>query len=189
MDFEAPADAWYVWFGVGLVSVAVTGIALGLPSAPPPDADAAANTIDTVVGSPYNASATFEHDADEITVDNRTIALRNDHGTSYANLAFEEAIYVSDERLENVTYGASMSAEFSDPGTGASISTLFLTALANESNTDWQPAGGELVVRTISWDAEYDGRDPDGLEAFADDHAWLTYDDDTDEFRVTLVTS
>lgn len=188
MDFEAPADAWYVWFGVGLVSVAVAGIALGLPSAPPPDADAAANTIDTVVGSPYDASATLEHDADEIKVDNRTIALRNDHGTSYASLAFEEVIYVSDERLENVTYGASMSAEFSDPS-NASTSTLFLTALANEANTDWQPAGGELVVRTISWDAEYDGRDPGELEAFAGEHAWLTYDDDTDEFRATLVTS
>lgn len=189
VDFEAPVDAWYVWFGVGIVSVALAGIALGLPTAPPPDANAAANSIDTVVGSPYNASATLEHDADAIKVDNRTIALRNDHGESSASLAFEEVIYVTDERPRNVTYGSSMSAEFGGPGKSASTSTQFITTLADEANTDWQPAGGELVVRTITWNAQYDGVPPSQYDDVADLHTWLTYDDDTGEFRVTLVTS
>jgi len=35
MDLEAPADAWYVWLAVSIISAAVAGIALGLPTGPP----------------------------------------------------------------------------------------------------------------------------------------------------------
>lgn len=48
MDLEAPADAWYVWVDASILTVALAGIALSLPSQPPSDAQAAANTIDSV---------------------------------------------------------------------------------------------------------------------------------------------
>jgi hypothetical protein len=51
MNLEAPADAWYVWVGVALVSMTVAGVVGGLPSQPPPDSQTAANTVDRVAVS------------------------------------------------------------------------------------------------------------------------------------------
>lgn len=181
MDLESPADAWYVWIGVALVSVIVAGIVLALPATPPPDARGAASAIDRVSGSPYNASATYEHTADEIRIENRSVALRNDDGTARSTLAFGEAIYVTDEGLENVTYGASLADEFGSDGRSD-----FLNQLDDEELSGWRPADSELVVRTVSWGPPARIGDPD---EYAEGRPWLTYDDDEGEFRVTLVTS
>ncbi|AHG00753.1 hypothetical protein HALLA_05955 [Halostagnicola larsenii XH-48] len=51
MELEAPADAWYVWLALSIVSIAIVGIVLGLPTGPPPDANEAANTIERTAGN------------------------------------------------------------------------------------------------------------------------------------------
>ena len=88
MEIEAIADAWYVWVGIAIVSVAVGGVVLSLPSEPPPDASVAANTADHVATSEYGASAIYEHDAESVRIGTRQIALRNDGGIEYASVTF-----------------------------------------------------------------------------------------------------
>lgn len=87
MELETPADAWYVWVGVAIVSVGVAGVAIGLPSEPPPDATEAANAIDRVAASQYGASASFDHEADAIRIGPKQIGMRNDGGTAHASIA------------------------------------------------------------------------------------------------------
>jgi len=64
--FDVPVDSTYVWFGVGAVSLAVFGVAAGLPSAAPPDAAAAAATVDAVAVGPPGAVDHHELRADRI---------------------------------------------------------------------------------------------------------------------------
>jgi len=64
MELESPADAWYVWFGVALVSLAFVGVVASFPTEPPPDTAEAADAIDRVTASGYNATAEYEHNAD-----------------------------------------------------------------------------------------------------------------------------
>lgn len=87
VELESPADAWYAWIGVAIVSVGVAGVALGLPTQPPPDATGATNAVDRVAASEYGASATFDHDADQVRIGPKQIAMRNDGGTAHESLA------------------------------------------------------------------------------------------------------
>jgi hypothetical protein len=100
MNLEAPADAWYVWVGVALVSMTVAGVVAGLPSQPPPDAQNAANTVDRVAASEYGTTAEYEPDADAARVGTRQIGLRNDGGTQYASVTFAAMTPVAAARGE-----------------------------------------------------------------------------------------
>jgi len=95
MDLEAPVDAWYVWIGVALVSTGLLGVALALPSQPPPDATKAANTIDRVAGSTHQAAASYDHDATEVRIGTKQLSMRNDGGTAHASIAFGSLTPVS----------------------------------------------------------------------------------------------
>ncbi|PGF16718.1 hypothetical protein CP556_11715 [Natrinema sp. CBA1119] len=156
MDLEAPVDAWYVWLAVSIVSAAVAGIALGLPTGPPPDTNRAANMIEQTAGSSYNASATYDHDATEIKFDGRTLAMRNEHGTSRASLSYGHVVPVmGHERLENLTAGRSFeeeyAAELDDTETHALDDFLEDVEDAYADNTgEWRTADDQLRVRTIS---------------------------------------
>ncbi|WP_436346782.1 DUF7283 family protein [Natronorubrum sp. FCH18a] len=160
MDWEAPADAWYVWLAVSIVSVAVAGIVLGLPTGPPPDANQAANTIDRVTGNTYDASATYEHDADEVKIEGPTVSLRNEHGTAHSSIAYGTVIPVmGNERLEKVARGASLESVYGDAveTDRQDVEGEFLTDLVDaydETDGEWQIADGELAVRTLSVEAE-----------------------------------
>ena len=57
MDRHLPADTLPVWVGLGVASVALLGVALGLPTGAP-DATAPARTVDRVAASSYDAEAT-----------------------------------------------------------------------------------------------------------------------------------
>lgn len=177
MDFEAPVDAWYVWIAVSLVSVAVAGIAIGLPSGPPPDANRAANAVDGVTGSSYEANGSYEHDADEVRIDGKRISMRNEHGTSHASIAYGTVVPVmDDEDLETVAAGGAVAGQFdgeyevvrrsasrTDPGeytnTGSGGEFLKQLTIAGPDNDgEWRTADGEVHVRTVSlggdeWDA------------------------------------
>ncbi len=167
MDFEAPVDAWYVWFGVAVASVAIAGVALSLPSQPPPDATGAANTIDTVAGSTHTAEASFDHSADEIRIDTARISMRNDGGTARASLAFGPltpigAVEDATERdaLRSILSGAPPSVvlegtEF-DSVNESELRQAAEDARANrlDSPPEWQPANDELRVRKLELDGE-----------------------------------
>ena len=160
MDWEAPADAWYVWIAVGIISFALVGLVLAMPSGPPPDADEGANTIEGVTASSYEASASWEHDADEIKIDGNTISLRNEHGTSHSSVAYGVVVPAwGDERLENIAHGKSFEDEFEDEidewDTDASAEFFQKVQEAHDAEAgEWKWAEDELVVRTIAVEPE-----------------------------------
>lgn len=100
MNLEAPADAWYVWVAVALVSMSVAGVVTGVPSQPPPDAQRVANTVDRVAASEYGTTATHDPDADAAQVGTQQIGLRNDGGTQYASVTIEAMTPVAAARGE-----------------------------------------------------------------------------------------
>lgn len=151
MEFETPADAWYVWLGVALASVAALGVATALPSTPPPDANAAANAIDRTAASPSGAAATYAHDAEEIRIDERRLAMRNDGGTVRASLAFDTVVHATGfDRLEAVVRGTDPAVTFADVA-------AFEAAVedARSAANDWRVAGDEITVRRVHW-GEFD---------------------------------
>lgn len=157
MDWESPVDAWYVWIGISMISLAMAGVVLALPTGPPPDAASSANTIDRISGSQYEASGVYDHDAAEVKIDGATIALRNDHGTDRATLRYGSVVPVWEtDRLLNLTRGTDFETaygDFDDDGDG--VETLLADANdAYRNNTgEWRPADGEFAVRTITVDA------------------------------------
>ncbi|APW96803.1 hypothetical protein CHINAEXTREME_03015 [Halobiforma lacisalsi AJ5] len=158
MDLETPADAWYVWLAVSLLTLATAGIALGLPTGPPPDATAAANAIERAAGTADAngyVTTTYEHDADAIRIDGKTITMRNDHGTAHASIAYGQVVPVTGhERLENVTSGTPVTEEYATEIAAPNESGVdaFLTDVraAHEDNAgEWRRADGELRTRAV----------------------------------------
>lgn len=145
--FDAPVDAWYVWVAASLVSVGLVGIALELPSSPPPDADAAAAAVDRVAASEYDASVTYEHDADEVRLGAKHLSFRNDGGTARASVAFGEMTPVGgDPRLRAVLHGDRPSTHFYHW-------THFEFVARGERGepAEWRSSDGQLTARTVTW--------------------------------------
>ena len=167
MDLEAPVDAWYVWLGVAVASLAITGVVLSLPSQPPPDATGAANTIDRTAGSSHFASAASDHDADEVRIDAGRLSMRNDGGTAHASVAFESLTPLSAvadgtkrEALSEVVAGTHPSTVLDDPAFDSlnesdlrrATDRARLTRLDNEP--EWREATGTLQVARVQLDGE-----------------------------------
>lgn len=156
MDLETPADAWYVWLAVSLVSLAMAGIAIGLPTGPPPDAAKAANSIEHVSGAEtYEATTGYQHDADEVRIDGKTISMRNDHGTAHSSIAYGQVVPVmGHDRLENVAHGTAIgdeyAAEIEAPGeTGIDAFLEDVRTAQEETAGEWRYADGELRATTV----------------------------------------
>jgi hypothetical protein len=148
MDFEAPVDAWYVWLGVAMVSVAVAGVALAFPTTPPPDANAAANAVDNVAGDPYGGTASYEHDGNEYWVGLNQFALKNDGGVSQASVRFGEVAPVwPDSGLRSVLDGEDPKVVFDSE---ADFESAVETA-QQEGFQNWYPASGTLRAKTVIW--------------------------------------
>ncbi|ELY52661.1 DUF7283 family protein [Natronorubrum bangense] len=162
MDWETPLDAWYTFLAVSLVSVAVAGVVLSLPSGPPPDANQAANTIEPVAGSTTETSATWTYDAETIAIDGTTVEMENEHGTTHASMAYGVVVPLNDsERLENITRGAAFEDEYEDEladGDTHAVETFLSEVRAQYETNSGTPltASGELVVRQLSVDPERD---------------------------------
>lgn len=175
MDLEAPADGWVVFFGVALVSIGMTGVALSIPTAPPPDANAAANTIDRVAGSTYGGSATNSHQAEAVWVGPKRFGLKNEKGgKSYGSIAFGTMtpVYASpNDRLFNklsaIVHGTPWQEEFSSEAAFVSAVETVQNRASAHTN-EWRPANGTLRVRTI---------------VLGDNT-----DTDTDDTRITIVS-
>lgn len=164
MELETPADAWYVWVGVAIVSVGVAGIALGLPSQPPPDANEAANAIDRVAASQYGASASFDHDAEAVRIGPKQIALRNDGGTAHASIAVGSMTPVFE--TEGRLYRAGSALVDGEPVPQVVADSSFESERAlreafeqsrqrlDREGANWRAAEGNLRVRAVRLDGE-----------------------------------
>lgn len=164
MDFEAPVDAWYVWLGVALVSVALIGVAVQLPSQPPPDAAKAANTIDTVASNSHQAAANYKHDAEVVKIDTQRVALRNNGGTERATIAFGPMTPLSaidDESkrgvLDRILSGerpANVLHEYPFDSDALLDEVAKTRKRLGDEGVEWRPADGTLRVRKIDLGGE-----------------------------------
>ena len=156
MEFEAPIDAWYVWVGVSLVSIAIAGIALAIPAQPPPDADEVAGTLDRVAASGYDASATVPHDATHVRLGSERIGLRNDGGTDEARISFGTVVALpsvnatesEQTALEGVVAGERM--------LDSELESVLAVAVAEakHSTGEWVNAEDSLRARAVSVSGE-----------------------------------
>jgi len=156
MELESPADAWFVWFGVALVSLAFVGVVASFPAEPPPDTPAVANAIDRTTASGYNATGEYEHDADRWYVANKTVVLKNDGGTTRESLSYARVVPVwPDDDLDAVLHGTSPSDRFTDPdafrAAVVDASNDAEDSVTNPNVPKWRIADGRLVVRHVKW--------------------------------------
>ena len=144
--FDVPLDAWYVWIGLALASVAVFGVVTSLPTAPPPDAAGVADTVDRVAAAEYAATAEHPIDADAVRLRPRGVSLRNDAGTASATFAFgpiTPAPPGSD--LEAVLHGTPPDRVFDSP---VAFRQAVVDARTRDAN--WHPVERTLLVRRVS---------------------------------------
>lgn len=143
---DTTADTWPTWLGVIAASVAVAGVAVGLPTAPPPDPAAAAVTVDRVAASPYSEHERVELDAAELRLGADRIALRSSGGTAHATFAYP-VVPVRGPPLARVLAGAPPEAVYGTPA-------AFRAALERAGRTEprWRPAPERLTVRRVRWE-------------------------------------
>jgi len=156
MELESPADAWYTWVAVALVSIGVGAVVLTLPTQPPPDASGAANTVDRIATSDAGASATYDHSAREIRLGTRQLWLRNDGGTAHASVAFDSLtpIYATEgearEAARALLAGKSPEAVVKEHGFASESALREVLAAARRAlDPEWRPADGSLRVRAV----------------------------------------
>ncbi|WP_311170962.1 DUF7283 family protein [Halobellus ordinarius] len=149
--FDLPLEAWYGWIGLSLAGVALVGAAAGLPTTPPPDAGAAAGTVDRVAAAEYTATAEHPLEADEIRLGTRRIGLRSDAGTAHATLAFGPVTPVpdGDSPLRDVLYGTPPSRVFDSP---QAFREAIVAARADGQDATWREIDRTLIVRRVTWE-------------------------------------
>ncbi|PSP31349.1 hypothetical protein BRC64_10625 [Halobacteriales archaeon QH_10_67_22] len=144
---DVPVESTYVWIGLTIVGIALMGMALRVPTAPPPDATAVARTVDSVASSPYEASGRHPLDADAVRVGSERVGLRNDAGTAHAAFAYDTVVPVlGNDSLASVLRGRPPAAVFEDE---AALAAALADAQTHEPR--WQPAPERLLVRRAVW--------------------------------------
>jgi hypothetical protein len=143
---DVPVESTYVWIGLTVVGLAVMGLALRVPTAPPPDATAAARTVDSVASSPYEATGRQPIDAEAIRLGSERVGLRTDGGTAHAAFAYDTVVPAFGPDLSAVLRGRQPSDVFSDRA-------AFAAAIADARTHDprWRPALERLLVRRVVW--------------------------------------
>ena len=144
--FDAPLDAWYVWIGLSMVSVAVAGTALGLPTATAPAATPVAETIDSVAASPNQARATVALTADRIRLARHSVALESAGGVDRAPIAFGPVVPADTRALHEVVAGRAPERAFL-------TKHAFEAAIeeARRAAPRWESAPKRLTVRRVRW--------------------------------------
>jgi hypothetical protein len=144
--FDAPIDAYYVWAGLSAASVALVGLAVGLPTAPPPNAAAVADAVDAVAASPYPSTAEHPTDADALRVDPRRVAVRDDAGTTRATLAFGPVTPAGDGPLGRVLDGVPPADAFDSPDALEAAARR-----ARKRGGTWLPTDDAVRIRKVTW--------------------------------------
>lgn len=142
-----PVDAWYVWLGLSLAGVALVGVGVTLPTAPPPAATAAADTVDRTMATERPATAEHPLDATAMRLGPRRIGLRNDAGTTHAAFAFGPVTPATESRpLRAILRGAPPDSRFETADALCDAS-----ADARSQSPRWRPVDGPLLVRHVVW--------------------------------------
>ncbi|GAB3686206.1 hypothetical protein GCM10028857_17910 [Salinarchaeum chitinilyticum] len=144
-----PIDAWYVWIGVSMVSLAVLGVAVVATPEPPSTATAAAETIEEVAASRVPASATHPIDADRIRVGEYRLVIEGDTVETATIDHGRMTPAQRDTKLRRVAMGASPADVFESV-------EAFADAIeaAREAQRIVEPVGDELIVRKCSYGGE-----------------------------------
>ncbi|WP_049935821.1 DUF7283 family protein [Haloplanus natans] len=143
-----PVDAWYVWLGLSLASVALVGVGATLPTAPPPAAGDAADTVDRTAATAHPTTAEHPLDARSIRIGPRRIGLRNDAGTTHAAFAFGPVTpAVASRALRAVLRGAPPESRFAS---GEALCDA--GHAARQGAPEWRPVDGPLIVRHVVWE-------------------------------------
>jgi hypothetical protein len=143
-----PVDAWYIWLGLSIAGIALVGVSATLPTAPPPAAADAAETVDRTASTAHPATAEHPLDAQSIRIGSRRLGLRNDAGTTHAAFAFGPVTPADgSSALQAVLRGAPPESRF-DSG-----ATLCAAARdARQRAPRWRPVDGPLIVRHVVWE-------------------------------------
>jgi hypothetical protein len=149
--FDFATEAWYGWLGLSMAGVALFGAAAGLPTAPPPDAGAAAATVDRVAAAEYAATAEHPLDASEIRLGTRRVGLRSEGGTAHAALSFGPVTPVppGESALRDVLYGTPPERAFE---TTDAFRQSVVDARADATDASWRPVDRTLIVRRVTWE-------------------------------------
>lgn len=153
--FDTAVESTYIWVGLTVVSAGLFGLALDLPTRPPPDASPVARTIDSVASSPHQATANHPVDAEQIRLGSHRIGLRGAGGAAHATLAYGpivpalggEGVSGDGSALRSILYGVPPERAFATP-------EKFERALNRSRTTDpsWQSAPETLTARRVSWE-------------------------------------
>lgn len=158
MTFETPADSWYVWVGVVLVSLSVAGVVVSLPSEPPPDTAGATNAIDRAAASEYGTRVSYETDAEQSRIGTKQLALQNDGGRTHASVAFGSITPVDAARGETreaglaLLDGATLTAVLSKHDSSEpELRERFegLRERVDRTGADWRETNGQVRVRSV----------------------------------------
>lgn len=145
---DPPLDTWYVWLGLGIVSVLVTGLALALPTTAPPSATPVADAIDSVAASPHEASTTVDVPADQLRVRPDSVALRDESGTAHAEIAYGPVTPVGNGKLRRVLAGTQPDAVFASQSAFERA-----TRAARHRTATWRETPERLTVARVEWGA------------------------------------
>jgi len=146
--FDAPIDAWYVWFGTAVAAATMLGVAGSLPTTAPPDATAAANVVDSVAAADAPTTGEAPLDASEVRLGPHRVGLRRGGSAAHASFAFGPVTPVVDgSRLQRVLYGTPPEQVFDSR-------EAFRQALVDARTREpaWRHVGRTLVVRRVVWE-------------------------------------
>lgn len=143
---DAPVDAWYVWVGLALFAAATVGAAAEFPTAPPPDARAAAGTVDQVAAADHDATGRHPLDADAVKLESRRLTLRDDGRTTRARFFRPVTPVQRGAALWRVLRGTRPPDAFDEPDDLRTAAWV-----ARDRPARWQHAD-QLFVRTVTWE-------------------------------------
>lgn len=144
--FDAPVDTWYVWVGLALVATAAAGTANQFPTAPPPDARAAAAAVDRAAAADHGATARHPIDAEAVKLGRTHLALRDDGRTSRTRFAWPVTPVRRGSPLWRVLLGVPPDDVF-----GGVPALREAVEEARNDTARWRRAE-RLVARTITWE-------------------------------------
>jgi hypothetical protein len=145
--FDIPVSGWYAYAGVAATSLVLFGVAAALPTAPPPDAAAAARAVDATAASEYAATAVHPLAADAVRLSPRGLTLDGGGGRAHATFRYGSVTPVRPgTALAAVLTGARPATVFDTP------EELVAAAAAARARTPtWRPAPDRLRIRRVTW--------------------------------------
>ncbi|WP_338727719.1 hypothetical protein [Haladaptatus sp. DJG-WS-42] len=146
--FDLPAESVYIWLGVSVVSVAVLGVTLSLPTAAPAATGPLTTSIDRVAASPYNATGEHPLSAERIKLGSQRVAVKTGDTVTHGTFAYGPITPVSrGTALWRVLQGAPPRKVFDN-------ATSFKQACleAREAPATWRPAPTRLTMRKLTWE-------------------------------------